>query len=451
MPSTTLIEKYNIPAPRYTSYPTVPYWQQQALPQDLWLDRVRHTAQQSADVSLYIHLPYCEQLCTYCGCNKHITRNHSVEEPYIDALLKEWDIYIKTLATKPVLRELHLGGGTPTFFQPAQLTRLIEGILSRVDVPEDTEYGFEAHPFSTTEAHLEAMSKLGFNRISIGVQDYSPQILEIINRQQTETQVAQVVEWARILGYVSINFDLIYGLPLQKPEHIVYNMQKVAELKPERIAFYSYAHVPWVKPSQRAYSEADLPQGEDKRILYELGCSLLQEQGYTDIGMDHFALPSDSLHKAWQEGYLHRNFMGYTPHATKLCIALGASAIGDTWDAFAQNEKTVALYLAAVNAGQLPLTKGHILNEEDQIIRKHILNLMCQGFTNWQDPAMQCSALYEGLQRLQPMMDDQLVSLEPFELKVSEQGQAFLRNICMAFDAHYWRNQPAGQIFSKVV
>lgn len=447
----SLLEKYNIPAPRYTSYPTVPYWQASAMTAIEWLNHVRSAVQRSREVSLYIHLPYCEQLCTYCGCNKHITRNHKVEEPYIQSLLAEWQIYIAAMGYKPVLRELHLGGGTPTFFHPDQLARLIEGILSTVEVPEDTEYGFEAHPFSTTEAHLKVLARYGFNRISIGVQDYSPEILAIINRQQTEAQITQVVEWARKWGYASVNFDLIYGLPLQTPAHIKTTMQKVSALKPERIAFYSYAHVPWVKPSQRAYSEADLPEGAAKLKLYELGCDMLLKQGYADIGLDHFALPSDSLYKAWQDGYLHRNFMGYTPHPTQLCLALGASAIGDTWDAFAQNEKTIAQYQARVSAGELPLTKGHFLTVEDQIIRRHILNLMCRGFTSWQDEALQCDALYDGLERLQAMQADNLVTIEPFQLIVSAQGRPFLRNICLALDTHYWRNQPTGQIFSKVV
>lgn len=446
-----LLDKYNIPAPRYTSFPTVPYWNEPVMDQGIWLKKVKDAFRQSREISLYIHLPYCERLCTYCGCNKHITRNHDVELPYIESVLAEWRMYRKALGSKPILRELHLGGGTPTFFSAANLTYLIESILADVIVPADTEYGFEAHPFSTGYDQLIALRNLGFNRISIGVQDFDPDILAIINRQQTENQVRQVTEWARALGYVSVNFDLIFGLPLQTLNHIDTSMARVAEMRPDRIAFYSYAHVPWIKPSQRAYSEADLPEGEAKRALYERGRTLLEEQGYSEIGLDHFSLSNDSLYKAQQDGVLHRNFMGYTPHNTRLCLALGASGISDTWDAYVQNEKTIADYKARIAAGELPLTKGHLLSDEDQILRKHILALMCQGGTSWENPSDQCDALFEGLERLAEMESDGLVKMAASTLTITGEGRPFVRNICLAFDAPYWRTRPAQQLFSKVV
>lgn len=446
-----LLDKYNIPAPRYTSYPTVPYWQHEPPTAEAWKSNLLNAFARSREISLYIHLPYCENLCTYCGCNKHITKNHTVELPYIESVLKEWSIYIDMLPAKPILRELHLGGGTPTFFQPENLKILIEGILRQVELPERYDFGFEAHPNSTTFGHLKTLRELGFNRISIGVQDFDPYILDIINRKQTYKEVVQVVEQARSLGYESINFDLIFGLPKQMPEHIRTTMAKVAELKPERIAFYSYAHVPWIKPSQRAYSEEDLPQGQEKRALYELGRELLESIGYMEIGMDHFSLPGDALYEARNDGTLHRNFMGYTPYFTGLSIGLGASSISDSWGAFIQNEKSIATYRAIIDSGELPIIKGHLLTHEDQVLRKHILNLMCKGMTNWENEGEQCDALYAGLERLEPMVADQLVEIAPFSMTISAEGKPFVRNICLALDAHFWRKQPEGKLFSQTV
>lgn len=446
-----LVEKYNTPVPRYTSYPSVPYWDDTPpTPQD-WAKQVHLTFQQHREISLYIHLPYCESLCTYCGCNKHITKNHAVELPYLESVLQEWQLYFDILKEKPILRELHLGGGTPTFFQPENLEWLIRGIVEKVEVPDVHDFSFEAHPNSTTYEHLQTLKKLGFNRISIGVQDFDAHILHVINRFQTEEEVENVVRWSRELGYESVNFDLIFGLPHQTQQHIGTNMQKVAKLLPERIAFYSYAHVPWVKPSQRAYSESDLPQGKEKRALYELGRELLEEMGYVEIGMDHFALPKDALYQAMQAGTMHRNFMGYTPYFTGLSIGLGASAISDSWTAFAQNEKTITAYRAVLGTGELPIFKGYLLTEEDRILRKHILNIMCRFGTSWHDEKEQCEALWEGLKRLEELEADGLVALQPFEIKVTDEGRPFIRNICMMLDAQYWRRQPVGKLFSQAV
>lgn len=446
-----LLEKYNVAAPRYTSYPTVPYWQEEAPTQKQWTERVQVAFNQSKEISLYIHLPYCEQLCTYCGCNKRITKNHKVETPYIDTVLQEWKMYKEVLTEKPILRELHLGGGTPTFFSPAELKRLISTILADVQLAPEYEFGFEAHPGTTERKHLEVLSELGFGRLSIGIQDFAPEILMIINRHQTYEQVVEVTRWARELGYHSINYDLIFGLPLQTQAHILDTMSKIAILKPERIAFYSYAHVPWIKPSQRAYSEKDLPSGNAKRALYDTGRSLLEDLGYHEIGMDHFALPSDGLYKALEAGELHRNFMGYTPFDTHLNLALGASSIGDSWTAFVQNEKKIESYQARIAAGEFPILKGHLLSSEDQILRKHILNIMCQYETNWCHLADQTSFLSQAMERLQPLVEDGLVEINPQGLKVTPEGQPFIRNICLALDQKYWAKRPESQLFSQVV
>ena len=451
MTNSLLLQKYNTPVPRYTSYPTVPYWDEKPVAEKAWIAHFQDAFQVDRGISLYIHLPYCEKLCTYCGCNKRITKNHGVEQPYIASLLKEWDLYLKNLPGRPLIKALHLGGGTPTFFHPEQLDTLIRGIFKHADIASDVDFGFEAHPSSTTRQHLETLHNLGFRRISVGVQDFAPEILEIINRQQTEEEVQQVTEWARELGYTSVNYDLIFGLPLQTPEHIRSTMHKLELLRPDRIAFYSYAHVPWIKPSQRAYSEVDLPLGPAKRALYELGRDLLEEIGYVEIGMDHFALPTDELYKSMKRGTLHRNFMGYTPHDTRLSIALGASSISDSWDGFVQNEKNIEDYQKSIEQGHFPIVKGHLFSEEDQIIRTHILNIMCHDGTDWSDPALQSAVFEDIIVRIEELEADGLIEINGQSLQVTPMGRPFLRNICLAFDARYWQKQPGGKLFSQAI
>lgn len=449
--SNHLVQKYNVPVPRYTSYPTVPYWQSEKPDPIAWHTHVANTFSENREISLYIHLPFCEALCTYCGCNKRITKNHGVEAPYIKAVLQEWALYLRMLPQKPILRELHLGGGTPTFFSPEHLRYLLTGILGEVNLADDYEFGFEAHPGSTSREHLQTLFDLGFSRLSIGVQDFAPAIMQIINRHQTEAQVRTVTQMAREIGYQSINYDLIFGLPLQTPEHIRYNMHMLDELRPERLAFYSYAHVPWIKPSQRAYSEADLPRGPQKRALYELGRDLLEAIGYREIGLDHFALPGDSLYQAQETGTLHRNFMGYTPYFTQLNLALGVSAISDSWGAYMQNEKHIETYQEKVAQGKFPIIKGHLLSEEDQILRQHILNLMCRYETAWPCPEHRTQGLFDGLDRLTEMMVDGLVECSGHHLRVTDRGRPFIRNICLAFDARYWAQKPESKLFSQAV
>lgn len=446
-----LLSKYDVAAPRYTSYPTVPYWTADKPDPADWMRHVQAAFHEDQEISLYIHLPFCESLCTYCGCNKHITKNHAVEEPYLAAVLKEWKLYRAALPAAPVLRELHLGGGTPTFFHPNHLRELLEAIYADVILPEGMQFSFEAHPNSTTKAHLQTLYDLHFRRISIGVQDFDDEILRLVHRQQTVAEVLQCTADARSMGYDSINYDLIFGLPRQTEAHIQRDADYLEQLRPDRIAFYSYAHVPWLKRSQTAYSEEDLPSGAAKRRLYEVGRERLEAMGYREIGMDHFALPTDSLSIALDHGSLHRNFMGYTPQSTRLMIGLGASAIGDTWDAFAQNEKTIADYQQAVNAGQLPIFRGHFLSEPDQRQRRHILRLMTTYQTHWYATDDQGAELDAALTRLKPLQEDGLVEMVPFSMKITAEGRPFLRNICMAFDAHYWRRQPEGKLFSQAV
>ncbi|MES2446718.1 MAG: oxygen-independent coproporphyrinogen III oxidase [Bacteroidota bacterium] len=445
--NTDLLKKYNIAAPRYTSYPTVPYWETDKFSVNGWLTELQKTYTESntEGISLYIHLPFCESLCTYCGCNTRITKNHGVEIPYIDALIKEWEMYCKVLGEKPKIKELHLGGGTPTFFSAVNLQRLINTILKGNTV-DDISFSFEGHPDNTTADHLKTLNQLGFKRLSLGIQDFDPKVQLMINRFQTPAQVQRITTEARKLGYDSINFDLIYGLPGQTTIGLAETIAEVIKMLPERIAFYSYAHVPWLKPGQRHYAEKDIPTGDEKFALYQLGRAALLNAGYEEIGMDHFALKQDSLCKAGQNQQLHRNFMGYTDQATQLLIGLGVSSISDCQTAFAQNNKTVEGYLEQVDKGHFAIEKGHLLTDKDLNIRKHILNLMCKGFTKFKTEIP-----LSILERLTPFMNDQLVLVAHNQVQITPQGRSFLRNICMAFDERLWQRQPQTNLFSNAV
>lgn len=446
-----LIDKYNVPGPRYTSYPTVPYWD---LPpsEDEWKALVKESFQHynnKEGVSIYIHLPYCESLCTFCGCTTRITVNHAVEEPYIDALLSEWKLYTDLFEQKPKVKEIHLGGGTPTFFSPQNLQRLIEGIKARAEMDESVSMSLEANPNSTTHAHLEVLYKLGFERLSLGIQDFDPIVQKTINRVQSFAQVKCVTDWARQIGYRSVNYDLVYGLPFQTKASIETTIDLVNLLRPDRIAFYSYAHVPWVKPGQRSFTEKDLPEGTSKHEMYVLGKEMLTTAGYIEIGMDHFALPDDELTQAFRRGDMHRNFMGYTTQPSKLMVGLGVSAIGDTWTGFAQNVKTVESYLDKIAKKKFPIFRGHILTDEDLMFRQLILEIMChfradlRGFDQ--------SELVENLRILDEMKQDELVVVEDDRLLVTREGRTYVRNICMAFDNRLIRNFPETQVFSMTV
>lgn len=447
-----LIQKYAVAAPRYTSYPTVPYWDETSFSKEKWINAVKSSFELSntqSGISLYIHLPYCESLCTYCGCNTRITKNHEVEKPYIKAVAKEWQLYKNLLTQKPIIKELHLGGGTPTFFSPQHLKNLIEDILQDCILHPEAEFSFEAHPANTTKEHLKTLYQLGFKRLSLGIQDFDEKVQEIINRHQSVAQVTNVTQQARQIGYTSINYDLIYGLPLQSKEGLFATINEVIHLKPDRIAFYGYAHVPWVKPGQRKFTEADLPDTQERQELYELGRKMLTEAGYIEIGMDHFALTTDSLYTAQVNGNLHRNFMGYTHQYTRLMIGLGVSSISDTWDGFAQNVKKVEEYLALIDANEIPVFKGHILTAEDLLMRKHILNLMCKNATNWDKIDLMNHNFKRSLSLLHDLEADKLIIRHENSIEVTKLGERFLRNICVAFDARLNDKQFEEKVFSN--
>ncbi len=453
--SYSLVKKYNVAGPRYTSYPTVPYWDINSFSLDKWKNTLQRSFLESnatEGISLYLHLPFCESLCTFCGCHKRITKRHDVELPYIKTLLKEWDLYRNLFGTKPKIKELHLGGGTPTFFSPENLKFLISELFKVSDIAEDYEFSFEGHPNNTSEEHLQTLFDLGFSRVSFGVQDYNIKVQKAIHRIQPFENVKRVTELARKIGYTSVGHDIMFGLPFQTEKDVVETIHKTASLMPDRIAFYSYAHVPWIKGNgQRGFKDEDLPSAESKRQQYETGKALLEKVGYKEIGMDHFALKTDTLYKSMETETLHRNFMGYTASKTKAMIGLGVSSISDSWYGFAQNVKSVEEYYHLVNEGIIPVYRGHILNAEDLIIRKHILNLMCHFKTSWFDCEMQFDELPEVLIKLKEFEHDGLLEFERKQVTITEKGKPFIRNICMAFDLLLQRKKPSTQLFSKTI
>lgn len=450
-----LIQKYNVPGPRYTSYPTVPYWNETEFEYQNWIDTLQRSFKESNStdgISLYIHLPFCESMCTFCGCNKRITKNHEVENPYIEAVLKEWSLYCKMLPEKPMIKEIHLGGGTPTFFSNKNLEDLINGIFSYATIAPNHEFSFEGHPNNTTYKHLQKLYDLGFRRVSFGVQDYSPVVQKAIHREQPFHNVAKVSFWAKEIGYTSISHDLIFGLPFQSSKDIIDTIEKTKSLQPDRLAFYSYAHVPWIKGNgQRGFKDEDIPKDNEKRQLYQIGKELLLQNGYHEIGMDHFALETDSLYKAAKSGSLHRNFMGYSASKTKLMIGLGVSSISDSWYSFAQNEKNLEDYYQLLEWDKLPIYRGHLLTDEDLIIRQHILNLICQFHTSWENKNYYFKEIPDILIQLQEMERDGLLILTKDSIQVTENGKPYVRNICMAFDLLLKRKAPKTALFSMTI
>ncbi|MBX3256177.1 MAG: oxygen-independent coproporphyrinogen III oxidase [Chitinophagaceae bacterium] len=449
-----LITRYNQPVPRYTSYPTVPFWEDQisiAAWTKVFTEQFA-VQNRNSGISLYIHLPFCETLCTYCGCNKKITRNHSSEDTYIDAIEKEWGLYRKLMSEKPVIREIHLGGGTPTFFSPQNLERLLKIFLTGSIIHPHHIFSIEGHPNNTTRQHLDTLFLLGFRRISYGVQDLDPVVQKVINRIQPVENVKRATEDARAAGFSSVNFDLIYGLPRQTIQSVDDTIRSVIELKPERIAFYSYAHVPWTSKAQRLFDESDLPSAEEKIRLYLHGQQLFSAAGYHDIGMDHFALPEDELYIAKQQGRLHRNFMGYTVQDSGMLLGLGVSSISDTGNAFSQNNKALHNYYEAINNGTLPVTRGYFLNKEDTRFRSYIKNISCNGYTTFDtdDISLIKSICFP---RLQQPAADGLVEYNDRELTLTAKGNYFIRNICSAFDLHLQRRNMPGEtpVFSKAI
>lgn len=441
-----LFAKYDIPAPRYTSYPTVPYWEE-APSTDLWIAHLKQTLSDSqSSWAMYMHVPYCESLCTFCGCNTIITKDHRREEPYAELILKEWQNYLSQVPElgQKALKHLHIGGGTPTFLSPENLVKLLKPILSQVKLADNFEGSIEVDPRRTTTEQLVVLKELGFDRVSLGVQDFNPEVQRLVNRIQPYEITEKITQEARRLGYRSVNFDLIYGLAKQTPETMLDTVKKTVQLRPDRIALYSFALVPWIKPAQRLFKDEDLPTGKEKRDLYELARRELLAAGYVEVGMDHFALPTDSLSQALLQKKLHRNFMGYTDQKTDLLLGLGVSSISETPYSFHQNEKVFATYQQRVEQQDIPTHRGHILNEEDRLRRVQILQFMTNGTVQLTEDQKGAAEDF-----LKEMISDDLVQINGAQLQMTEKGKPFLRNACLFFDERLKRQKPQTQVFSK--
>jgi oxygen-independent coproporphyrinogen III oxidase len=446
---TDLFAKYDVPAPRYTSYPTVPFWTDSPTT-DQWLEELNKAFDDTtATWSLYFHLPFCESLCTFCACNTVITRDHGREEGYLNLLSTEWRLYLDKVPglRKRSLLGLHLGGGTPTFFSAANLERILKPILADTNVDFDQfEASVEVHPGHTTQEQLSTLRQLGFTRISIGVQDFDPEVQRLVNRHQPFEVTKSVTDGARELGYTSVNYDLIYGLPRQNPDRFRDTIAKTIELRPDRIALYSFARVPWIKPAQRSYKDEDLPRAGEKRALYELAREMLAGAGYLEIGMDHFAMPQDGMAAAQRKGTLHRNFQGYTERRTQVLLGLGVSAISETPTCFHQNEKAFPVYERRIRQGEIATLRGHLLSAEDRRLREQILTFMTQFQVQLRPEQRDDASIY-----LDPLIKDGLVELRDQTLTLTERGRPFLRNACMFFDERLRRQEPRAQVFSQAL
>jgi oxygen-independent coproporphyrinogen-3 oxidase len=446
---TALFKKYDIPAPRYTSYPTVPYWSE--IPTlEAWLGSLRQTLKSpTSKWSMYLHIPFCETLCTFCGCNTTITKNHKLENPYVARLLKEKDAYLAAVPDfrARALSQLHLGGGTPTFLSEEHLRNLLQNLL--IDLKKDSHFeaSIEVDPRRTRATQLEVLREFGFNRVSLGVQDFDPEVQRLIHREQSYEQTKLITDESRRLGFTSVNFDLIYGLPKQTIATITTMIEKTAQLRPDRIALYSFALVPWIKPGQRLFKDEDLPKGEEKRDLYEMAREMLLAEGYLDIGMDHFALPEDELAKSANNKTLHRNFMGYTDQRTDVLLGLGVSAISESPSMFFQNEKILPKFEAMIDQGGFAPFRGHVLTDEDRHARQQILELMTRGETSLKGDKDQAVIL----ERMQELLKDGLARVDGDKVEILPDGRPFLRNLCLAFDRRFFSSQPETRIFSQSI
>lgn len=450
---TQLLEKYSRPGPRYTSYPTAPYFHTGFGEAD-WRAELAASQDPARPLSLYVHIPFCDTLCYYCGCNMVATGDYHKAERYLDVLALELDQVAALTHPARRVEQLHWGGGTPTYLKPADIRRLIDMIRSRFTISEQAEMGCEADPRELTREHLVALREGGFNRLSIGVQDLDERVQKAVNRVQPPELIGQVYAWARELGFASINMDLIVGLPHQSVASFSRTLDQVLAWAPDRFAVFAYAHVPWMKKHQKLIHEADLPDFATRLELQQLIHDRLGAAGYVNIGMDHFAKPDDELVQAQRNKTLWRNFQGYTTHKDCDIYAFGASSISQTREAYAQNEKNLKKYQERVAAGQLPIERGLRLTHEDRMRRDLITRIMCDLELDYADFARTWQVDFhthfaDGLADLPELAADGLIVLTDRGFRVTDLGRIFLRNIAMCFDAYLRQASEAQPRYSR--
>ena len=452
---TELLKKYDRAGPRYTSYPTAVEFHENVSAVE-YEDRLRNLGQ-GHELSLYLHLPFCDHRCTFCGCHVIATHRRDVAAEYLEYVACELDLVCAHLASRPQVVQYHWGGGTPTFYSPGQLRQLHDIVLSHFDIGSGAEMAVEVDPRVTSHEHIDALVELGFNRISMGVQDFDATVQEVIGRRQDEISTRELFEYCSRRPIESINFDLIYGLPGQTRDSFAKTLDTVTELRPDRLALYSYAHVPWIKGHQKSIDTDLLPAPEIKTEMFTSAITTFESAGYEYIGIDHFALPTDELSQALHERRLHRNFMGYTVNRSPTMIGIGISAIGECGGAFLQNQKKLSTYYRDLDAGRLPVEKGYELSADDRIRRHVILSLMCNRYLDigeveavydvdfWQYFAAEVTALEAG-----PAADN-LIQIRDAAIEVTPTGRLFVRNVCMVFDRHLQEKPRAQPTFSRTV
>jgi len=454
-----LLRRYDVPGPRYTSYPTAPQFREDFGEEQLrrwaWRSNVQATPH---PLSIYVHIPYCHSPCFYCGCNRRISRNSHDGDHYVERLLQEIRLVAPLFDARREVIQLHLGGGTPNFLRPPQLTRLLAGIARgfRLSRAPDRDFSIELDPRLICDGDIEALAQLGFNRVSLGVQDFDARVQEAINRFQSVDQTLAVIEACRLSGMRSINLDLIYGLPLQTTAGFGRTLDTVIAARPERIAVYGYAHLPQLFKAQRQIVAAELPQPEARLALLQLAVERLGAAGYQYIGMDHFALPHDELARAQETASLHRNFMGYTTHAGCDLIGLGASAISHIGDSFGQNHRQVSDWQAALDRNHLPVARGLELDADDLLRADIIQQLMCAGEIDVDSIESRHGIVFgeyfsAALQQLQPLIADDLVVVEPSRMRATAAGRFLLRIIAMCFDRYLKPAVASASRFSRAV
>lgn len=451
-----LIKKYDKPGPRYTSYPTAPQFNE-SFKHEQYLDEIIKTNYGSnlPDLSLYYHLPFCDTLCYFCGCNMIITRNRQRVKDYIKYLKKEIDMVRTYLLPDRKVAQLHWGGGTPTHLDPDEIADLRNYINESFNFKPDAEQGCEIDPRGLTREHLAALRNGGFNRISMGVQDFNEKVQKAVNRFQPEDITRQTVQWVRELGFHSINLDLMYGLPFQTVETFADTVDRVIDISPDRIAVFNYAHVPWLKKHMALIHPEDIPAAEEKLQILKMTIEKLTSAGYVFIGMDHFSKPDDELAVAFREKKLYRNFQGYSTNAGADLYAMGITAISQLSRVYAQNYKTEKEYFAAIDSEILPVTKGYYLSDDDMLRRQVITKLMCDFELNIPSIEEQFNISFKeyfawGLNNLKQMTGDGLVSVSDREIKVTDMGRLLIRNIAMNFDGYIERKEDTAK-YSRTV
>ncbi|WP_298428762.1 oxygen-independent coproporphyrinogen III oxidase [Ottowia sp.] len=453
-----LLERFDVPGPRYTSYPTADRFVEAfgARDYELALEQRRGgPAALALPLSIYVHIPFCESLCYYCACNKIITKHHERSAPYLQLLSREVDLHVRHLGRGASVSQLHLGGGTPTFFNDEELAELMTMLRRNFSLVPGGEYSIEVDPRTVDETRLETLARLGFNRLSFGVQDFDPTVQKAVHRVQPAEQVFALVAAARRIGFESVNVDLIYGLPKQTPESFDRTLAQVTELRPDRIALYAYAHLPERFKPQRRIIAIDLPGAGHKVSMLARALASFDEAGYVYVGMDHFALPEDALAVAKRQGRLHRNFQGYSTQPDCDLIGLGVSAIGKVGATYSQNAKTLEDYEDLLNQGQLPIVRGLAVSRDDLLRRAVIMALMCQGevlFESIESAHLIDFRGYFGaeLERLEVMQDDGLVELSDTAIRVTQMGWFFVRGVAMVFDKYLQADRNRAR-FSKII